>query len=240
MESPVPPPVGSPTNLAIRCSNPYAPGSRLRQYILCPPRSRFLASFLYQLPFGKGRQLLNSNAMLDRVIGGWELSGVMLFQSGPFLSASVLSDPSGTGYNIFGKLINRRSRRHGTGSRSLHGPIHCPVHQSERLHRSMRELRDQRHTGVTNAIGRFGDSSSGSIVGPGTQAVSLSLIKRFTIKERLRAEVGMQVANAFNHANYAPPNVLETGVSGFGQLTAMQSAEGAGPRQLQLTGRITF
>ena len=94
--------------------------------------------------------------------------------------------------------------------------------------------------GVTTAIGRFGDSSSGSIVGPGTQAVSLSLIKRFTIKERLRAEVGMQVANAFNHANYAPPNVLEIGVAGFGSLTSMQSAEGAGPRQVQLTGRITF
>ncbi len=44
----------------------------------------------------------------------------------------------------------------------------------------------------------------------------------------------MQVANAFNHANYAPPSTLEVGVAGFGQLTAMQIAEGAGPRQLQL------
>ena len=78
------------------------------------------------------------------------------------------------------------------------------------------------------------------MVGPGTQAVSLSLIKRFTIKERLRAEIGMQVANAFNHANYAAPNVLTLGESGFGQITALQSAEGAGPRQVQLTARITF
>jgi hypothetical protein len=50
----------------------------------------------------------------------------------------------------------------------------------------------------------------------------------------------MQVANAFNHANYAPPNTLTVGVAGFGQITGLQTAEGAGPRQLQLTGRITF
>ena len=91
-----------------------------------------------------------------------------------------------------------------------------------------------------SAIGRFGDSSAGSIVGPGTQAVSLSLIKRFTLKERIRAEIGMQVANAFNHANYAAPNSLTLGVAGFGQVTSLQTAESGGPRQVQLTGRLTF
>ena len=78
----------------------------------------------------------------------------------------------------------------------------------------MRELRDQRHHRRDNRhrpLRRF--SAQAPIVGPGTQAVSLSLIKRFTIKERFRAEVGMQVANAFNHANYAPPN--SSGDRGF-------------------------
>jgi hypothetical protein len=90
------------------------------------------------------------------------------------------------------------------------------------------------------AIGRFGDETSGSIAGPGTQAVSLSLIKRFFLTERARVELGMQVSNAFNHANYAPPASLTVGVAGFGQISAMQNAEGAGPRQVQLTGRLTF
>jgi hypothetical protein len=91
-----------------------------------------------------------------------------------------------------------------------------------------------------NNIGRFGDSGSGSLVGPGTQAVSLSLLKRVSFTERIRAQIGMQVSNAFNHANYAPPNILTVGVASFGQITALQSAEGAGPRQIQLTGRLTF
>jgi hypothetical protein len=50
----------------------------------------------------------------------------------------------------------------------------------------------------------------------------------------------MQVSNAFNHPNYAPPSNLTLTVPGFGQVTSMQNAEGAGPRQVQLTGRLTF
>ena len=51
------------------------------------------------------------------------------------------------------------------------------------------------------AIGRFGDSLSGAVVGPGTQAVSLSLLRRVALTERSRVEFGAQVANAFNHPN---------------------------------------
>ena len=38
------------------------------------------------------------------------------------------------------------------------------------------------------------------------------------------------------------PVTLTLGVAGFGQLTSMQGGgiDSAGPRQLQLTGRITF
>ncbi len=64
-------------------------------------RNRFLATFLYELPFGKGQAFLNNNGLLDRVVGGWELSGVALFQTGPFLTVSTLNDPSGTGFNSF-------------------------------------------------------------------------------------------------------------------------------------------
>jgi hypothetical protein len=172
---------------------------------------------------------------MDRVVGGWELSGVALFQSGPFMSVTTPSDPSGTGYNQF----------NFNGGRADTVPNVSPyAGQSIAQYINPNAFVDPcANCGINGnpaAIGRFGDSGSGSIAGPGTQAVSLSLIKRFSIKERLRTEIGMQVANAFNHANYAPPNVLEVGVAGFGALTAMQSAEGAGPRQVQLTGRVTF
>jgi hypothetical protein len=91
-----------------------------------------------------------------------------------------------------------------------------------------------------NNIGRFGDSQQGSVVGPGTVAVSLSLLKRIAIAESARLEFGAQVANLLNHPNYLAPSNLTVGLAGFGQITSMQSAEGGGPRAIQLTGRITF
>jgi hypothetical protein len=189
-------------------------------------RERVLATFLYELPFGNGRALLSGNGLLNRVVGGWELSGVALFQSGPFMSVATLNDPSGTGYNLFNP----------NGGRADTVPGVTPYSGQS----IAQWINPNAFAKPANDIGRFGDSGSGSIVGPGTQAVSLSLIKRFSLKERIRAEMGMQVSNAFNHANYAPPGNLTLGVPAFGQITAMQSAEGAGPRQVQLTGRLTF
>src|SRR5260370_40803810 len=41
-----------------------------------------------------------------------------------------------------------------------------------------------------DAIGRFGNASAGDVVGPGTQAVSLSLIRSINLTERLRMRIG--------------------------------------------------
>ncbi len=189
-------------------------------------RNRFLATFLYELPLGKGQRFLNSNSVLDKVVGGWELSGVALFQTGPFLTVSTLNDPSGTGYNLFSYNGGRADTVKGANPYAG---------QSLNLWINPAAFVDP-----SNAIGRFGDSQNGAVTGPGTQAVSLSLIKRIAFTERIRAEIGMQVSNAFNHPNYNPPGDLTLGDPSFGQVTSLQVAEGAGPRQIQLTGRLTF
>jgi hypothetical protein len=230
---------GFATEFGDTLSEPQAPGVDYGNvpYI---HRQRVLATFLYDLPFGKGQAFLNGNGLLSQVVGGWELSGLALFQTGPFLSVATLSDPSGTGYNILGALS-------GNGGRADTVPgVSRYAGQSINQWINPAAFADpcanacQSVNGVTTAIGRFGDATSGDINGPGTQVVALSLIKRFSITERIRAQIGMQVANAFNHANYNPPGNLIVGVPAFGQITSMQSAEGAGPRQIQLTGRFTF
>ena len=44
-------------------------------------RHRFLSTFLYQLPFGKGGMFLNGGkGIVDRFVGGWELAGVLTFR----------------------------------------------------------------------------------------------------------------------------------------------------------------
>src|SRR5262249_6244519 len=49
-------------------------------------RHVFNAYWTYDLPFGKGRRFLSSNAFLDRIVGGWTLGGRETIASGyPFL-----------------------------------------------------------------------------------------------------------------------------------------------------------
>jgi len=79
----------------------------------------------------------------------------------------------------------------------------------------------------------------GSVAGPGTNAVSLSLIKSIKITEQLQFQFGAQAANAFNHRNYDVPDPVRDDDS-FGTISGLQSAEGAGPRNVEITGRISF
>jgi hypothetical protein len=64
-------------------------------------------------------------------------------------------------------------------------------------------------------------------------------MKAVQLKENIRFQIGAQAANLFNHPNYAPPNTTFNTAS-FGTLSSLQSAEGAGPRQIQLAARIIF
>lgn len=193
-------------------------------------RNRFLATFLYELPFGKGKMFLNNmNRVGDTLLGGWVLSGLMLFQTGPFMSVATLNDPSGTGFNLFGAFTGNGGRADTVAG------VNPYADQSIN-----QWINPAAFANPPNNIGRFGDSMSGAVQGPGTQDVSMSLLKRFALTESARLELGAQVSNLFNHPNFGPPNNLTLGVPAFGQITSLQSAEGAGPRAIQLTGRITF
>lgn len=207
-------------------SDPYNPGLDYGN-VPYTRRHRVLATFIYDLPFGKGRTFLNNgNGFVDRVVSGWELGGVLLFQSGPFMTVTTNSDPSGTGYNIYNYNGGRADRVAGV---------------SPYAGQSINEWINQAaYADPGDNIGRFGDAAQGDVVGPESQVVSLSLLKQIPITESFRIQFGAQVANAFNHPNYAPPSNLTVGVPAFGQITSLQTAEGAGPRSIQLTGRITF
>jgi hypothetical protein len=181
---------------------------------------------LYELPFGKGKTLLpGANGLVNRLAGGWELSGVLLFQSGPYMTVSTLDDPCGCGYNVFNANGGRADTVAGVNpyaGQSINQWINLAAFAAP-----------------GNAIEQFGDASGGDVVGPGTRT-ALSLIKSVNFNERIRMRIGAQVANVFNHPNFAVPSNLTVGVAGFGQITSLQTAEGAGPRDIQLTARLNF
>ncbi len=42
----------------------------------------FVLSYIYELPFGKNKKFLNGSKLLDRVVGGWSVSGIQRYESG--------------------------------------------------------------------------------------------------------------------------------------------------------------
>jgi hypothetical protein len=184
-------------------------------------RDRLLGTFLYNLPFKMHNKLGN------QLVNGWELAGVMLFQSGPFLTVVASgADPSGTNF----------PNLQGSGRADM-APGNVSLYPATRS--TAQWLNAAAFAVPANNIGRFGNEPVGAAVGPGTQAVSLSLFRSIAFTERMRLRFGISAANSLNHPNYGTPG-LTLNASTFGTITSLQSAEGAGPRQLQLTGRITF
>ena len=57
---------------------------------------RFVSNALYALPIGKGGLILNNDSIASRLIGGWQLNGVLTLQSGLPFSVSA-PDDSATG-----------------------------------------------------------------------------------------------------------------------------------------------
>jgi hypothetical protein len=151
-------------------------------------RHRVLATFLYTLPFGKGGMFLpTSGRLMDALVGGWQLGGVTVFQGGAFLTAAQESvDPANTNIlNVVG--VTRADVVPGVSPRSIRGLTNAagPVF-----------LNPGAFTLPPVNAGRFGDAAVGSVVGPGTDAVSLSLIKSVKITEQLQFQFGAQAARA--------------------------------------------
>jgi len=187
-------------------------------------RNRFLATWLYQLPFGKGK--FDLGAVGNAIAGGWELAGVALYQSGGFLTVTASgADPAGVGF----------PQIEGSGRADIVSGV--PLYPTNQ---NINQWLNKAAFAVpANNIGRFPTSPVGVAQGPGTQSISLSLLKTVAFKERYKMQLGAQTANLFNHPNYANPNTT-LNTSAFGTISALQSAEGAGPRTIQGTFRVSF
>ena len=192
-------------------------------------RHRFLTTGLYDLPFGRNHAYFAStNPVVDRLISGWELSGIVMLQSGPFLTAvAANADPAGVG---FPQLIGS-GRTDRVANVAMRTQVRGKVGSW---------LNPAAFAVPANNIGRFPNESVGSIPGIGTEVVSASLMKTFQIKESTVFQFGAQAANLFNHVNYLQPNLTLTSTSAFGTVSSVQTAEGAGPRAFQISGRLTF
>ena len=202
-------------------------------------RHRFLASALYNLPFGRNQMFLGrSNFVVDKLISNWSTSLFYIGQSGAFLTPAQSSnqgDPTGTG-NFLGFGAGSAIRPDVVAGAAA---VTTPLGARNRLVSLVNSYTSVMASATAAAPGRQGTAAVGSIVGNGTESLSMSLMKGISFTERSRMDFGVQVQNLFNHHNYLDPPVT-IGTTAFGISTAMQTSGDAGLRSMMLTGRLTF
>jgi hypothetical protein len=186
-------------------------------------RQRFQSTFLYETTSR------TANKWVNQALGGWELAGVIVIQTGPFLTVTAPgTDPSGTNF---------------TNSFDASGDPRADVVSGVSLYPKNQSINNWVNPAAFVAppdnIGRFGDSPVGNVVGPGTKTISLSVYRTFKYKERASLRIGASAANLFNHPNYGLPD-LGIGDGAYGKISSLQTAEGTGPRAIQLGARLTF
>jgi hypothetical protein len=187
-------------------------------------RNAFKGSALYQLPFGKGRQFLNNNSLLDEVIGGWQASGTLVLQSGQPFTAQMANGTNS--YSLAGS--NFKWYPNVIGNPKLPG-------------RGANQWFNEAAF-AEPAPGTFGNERRNQLTGPGFALVNLSLGKTFAIWEQVHLQIRADANNAFNHANFSEPNI-DLSVDPNGAITTGTSkiTNLANPtRTLQLSGRLTF
>ena len=217
-------------------------------------RHRSLTTAIYELPVGRGRHFGSGmNRFADVAVGGWQLSNILLLQSGTFLTATFPAgfiDPSGTGSGTYVGGAAQRPDRVANGHSSAHDRNHwfnnnafaCPgqVGYASLAPTSANGDVTPCTVGVGSApIGRFGTESVGDLTGPGTVNLSSGLSKSFALVEGIRLRAEGTFTNVLNHTNLADPST-DLSRPNFGQITQSRGSDFGGNRTGQLSLRLEF
>ncbi len=218
--------------------------------------SNFVASYLYELPFGKGKRFFgNSNRLVNMLIGGYRIGGIDRYLSGqpisffgaqgipyfdggirfdrhvgnPILESSVINGH----YNVFGFCTY--------GSTTCTNP--CPPANSTNCTnptafwsgQAFTDVNDAQHRGA--GAYRFGDMprTSAEVRTPAYFNEDANINKNFPIREGIGADLRLEVFNVFNRHGFGKPDsgVFDTN---FGQITSLND----GPRSMQLLLKVRF
>ena len=176
---------------------------------------RLTVSAIYEMPFGRGRTLLSdSNAVVSRIVGGWQVAGVFAFQSGA---------PIGFGNIIFtGNVADIQ----------LPGDQQTVARWFNTDAGFNKVAAQQLASNVRTFPLRFGSVRADQI-----NNYDLSIIKNTEIWEGKNLQFRAEFLNAFNHPLFPGPNTNPTQVQ-FG--TVQASTQDNYPRRIQLTVKFLF
>jgi carboxypeptidase family protein len=187
----------------------------------------FVLSYVYQEPFFKDQH------GLGWVLGGWEISGIVNFQTGQSLTVTQSLDPfdPGTGGNPAAPGAGNRGlgflQGDSTNRANQNGSTSGPKTPAEYFNTAA----------FSQSVGAFGTSAPGALLGPGFQRWDTSLFKNIKLGERASFQLRLETFNTFNHGSPSQlcNGVCEFGTSAFGTVTAYHI-----PRELQIGGKFNF
>lgn len=192
---------------------------------------RFVASYTYKLPIGRGERFLgNAPRLLDAAVGGWQFNGITALSAGQYNTPTV---PENLNIGAFSQ-----SRPNKVGDPKAGRTLPKPG-VSGNLYFNPAAFSLPNY-GVPGASGR------NSLEQPGFEDWDMSLFKGFSVTQRAVFQLRLEAFNALNHTNFGPAG---TGLSettttggattlapgGFGQITSTGPA-----RIVQIGGRFEF
>jgi hypothetical protein len=180
---------------------------------------RFVAAYVYELPFGQGRAFLNKASIWKATLGGWQTSGSFTANTGfPF---SVYQGGTNTSNSLGGSLFPNRLRNGSlpSGQQSAAAWFDTGAFAAPALY-------------------TFGNSGRDILRGPGFWDYDFALMRDFRIPLHLSEQSRLQFRgdffNLFNHPNLGQPTST-TGSGAFGTITSASS-----PRTIQLGLQLLF
>ena len=180
---------------------------------------RFVVSYNYELPFGRGRPLMtDAHPALDAVLGGWDIGGITTLSAGQPFTVLPQGDPCNTG--------NRAPcRADATGI-------------SPKLSSDERSLDRWFNTDAFVAPPQytFGNSSNNppGATTPGTVNFDFAIYKSFRPTERIRIQFRTEMFNATNTPHFGGPGTT-VGSNNYGVITSAGA-----PRIIQFGLKLYF
>jgi len=183
---------------------------------------RLVVSSLYDLPFGKGRVHPIENPILNGIAGGWQIGGILSYQTGFPITMVFGRDQSNTGAGF--------DRPNATGI----SPNDINPRTTERYFNTL--------AFQLPPFGSYGNVGRNTLIGPGIFRLDASLLKNFHFTEATYLQFRFEAFNAPNHPNWGNPNTnifddpRYNGNGNFGRITGTRGDM----RQLQLALKFVF
>jgi hypothetical protein len=183
------------------------------------------ATFLYQLPFGEGKNWNPGNKVVSQAVSHWQFSGIFTFSSGAPLTIAgtcVSGGVLGTCYPNYNPNFSGSVWQNGTfGAANL---ATTPY------------LNKAAFVDPPNyTVGNIARSAPFNLFAPHTADFDLSLRREFVYRERFRLAMQADAFNLNNAVHFAAPGTNIDSAT-FGIFGSMANQ----PRKLQLSARFSF